>query len=113
MPSSGIGRARRILLAPGVLVMIVALVGAFLVSRGCQRSYTRITKDQAVAIGQRRVGFEPQGHEVRVILRGVPPTRFWGVRFWVRNAEGGYRKLTIVLVDANSGKIDKVYVQKG
>ena len=112
MPSSGIARARRILLAPGVLVMIVALVGAFLVSRGCQRSYTRITKDQAVVIGEKSIGFKPQGHNVRIVLRGIPPKRFWGVSYWIRSAQGGYRKLTIVLVDANSGKIDKIYVQK-
>ena len=108
----GSARVRRVLLAPGVLVMIAALVGAFLVSRGCQRSYVRVTKDQAVAIGEKRIGFKPQGHEVRILLRGVPPKRLWGVRYWIRDAHGGYRKLTIVLVNANTGKIDKVYVQK-
>lgn len=114
MPTiGGSARVRRVRLAPGVLVMIAALVGALLVSRGCQRSQVRVTKDQAVAIGEQRIGFKPQGHNVRIVLRGIPPKRFWGVSYWIRDAQGGYRKLTIVLVNTNTGKIDNVYVQKG
>jgi hypothetical protein len=107
---AGIARALR---SPGVLVLIAALVGAFFVSRGCQRSQVRLTKDQAVVVGERALDFEPENHTVRMVLRGVPPKRYWGVSYWIRNPSGrGYRKLTVVLVDANTGKIDKVYVRR-
>jgi hypothetical protein len=84
------------------------VVAAFLVSRGCQRSQARITEDQAVGIGQRAIDFRPQSHAVRMVLRGVPPKRFWAVSFWIRDPKGGYRKLTVVLVDANTGKVTQV-----
>ena len=92
-------------------VVFAALVGAFLVSRGCQRSYVRITKDQAVAIGQKKIGFHAEGHAIRIVQRGIPPKRFWAVSYWIEKKGGGYRRLTVVLINANNGKIDKVYVQ--
>jgi len=86
------------------------IVAAFLVSRGCQRSYVRITKDQAVGIGQRRIDFRPQGHTIRYVLRGVPPKRFWAVSYWIRNRTGsGYRRVTVVLVNANTGKVTQIF----
>ena len=95
-----------------VLVLVGVVVAAFLVSRSCQRSYVRITKDQAVAIGQRKIDFKPQSHSIRMVLRGVPPKRFWAVSYWIRAEGSGYRKLTVVLVNANNGKIEKIYVQR-
>jgi hypothetical protein len=107
---AGIARALK---SPGVLVLIAALVGASFVSRGCQRSQVRLNADQSVLVGERAIDFEPEGHAVRMVLRGVPPKRYWGVSYWIRNPTGkGYRKLTVVLVDANTGKVDKVYVKR-
>ena len=88
-------------------------MAAFLVSRGCQRSYVRITKDQAVAIGQKQLKFHPEGHTIRTLLRGVPPKRFWAISYWIRNKQGGgYRKITVVLINANNGKIVQVIVER-
>lgn len=86
------------------------VAAAFLVSRSCQRTYVRVTDDQAVAIGLRHIDFKPQGHAVRLVQRGVPPRRYWAVSYWIRepDSEGGYRKLGVVLVDANTGKVTKV-----
>ena len=96
-----------------VAVLATIVVAAFLVSRGCQRSYVRITKDQAVAIGQKQVDFHPEGHTIRILLRGIPPTRFWAVSYWIRNKKGsGYLKITVVLINANNGKIDKIIVER-
>jgi hypothetical protein len=105
----GIGRALRRRPAPGVVVLVLALVGAFLVSRGCQRTAVRITEDQAVVIGQRQLDFEPQGHTIRMVLRGVPPKRHWAVSYFIRRpGANGYRRLTILLIDANTGKVQLV-----
>ena len=91
--------------APGVIVIGIALVGAFFVSRGCQRTAVRISEAQAVALGERRLGFDPQAHNIRIVQRGVPPRRYWAVSYFIRNKSGGYRKLTVLLVDANTGKV--------
>ena len=110
MPTvGGIARTLSRRPAPGVIVLVIALVGAFLVSRGCQRTQVRISEEQAVAIGQRQLDFEPQGHTIRTVLRGVPPKRYWAVSYFVRKPSGdGYLKLTILLIDANSGKVQVV-----
>ena len=109
MPTvGGIARTLRRRPAPGVVVLVLALVGAFLVSRGCQRTQVRISEEQAVAIGQRQLDFEPQGHTIRTVLRGVPPKRYWAVSYFIRNERGGYRKITVLLVDANTGKVQVV-----
>jgi len=95
--------------APGVIVLVIALVGAFLVSRGCQRTQVRISEEQAVAIGQRQLDFEPQGHNVRIVQRGIPPKRYWAVSYFIRRPNGnGYLKLTVLLIDVNTGKVEVI-----
>jgi len=104
----GIGRTLRRRPAPGVVVIVLALVGAFFVSRGCQRSQIRISQEQAVVLGERQLDFKPQDHSIRMVLRGVPPKRYWVVSYFIRNETGGYRKLTVLLVNANTGKVQVV-----
>jgi hypothetical protein len=95
-----------------ILVLVGVVILAFLVSRSCQRSYVRITSDQAVAIGEREIDFRPEGHTIRLVQRGIPPKRYWAVSYWIRDGKGGYRKLTVVLVDGNTGKVKEVIVSK-
>jgi hypothetical protein len=91
------------------VVLVIALVGAFLVSRGCQRSYVRISQEQAVVLGERQLDFKPQGHSVRMVLRGVPPKRYWAVSYYNRRPDGsGYRRLTLLLINANTGDVQVV-----
>ena len=110
MPTvGGIGRTLRRRPAPGVVVIVLALVGAFLVSRGCQRTQVRISEEQAVVLGERQLDFDPQGHNIRIVQRGVPPRRYWAVSYFIRTPSGtGYRKLTVMLVDVNTGKVEVI-----
>jgi ribosomal protein L34E len=97
-----------------ILVLVGVVVAAFLVSRSCQRNYVRITSDQAVAIGQRKIDFRPEGHTVRLVQRGIPPKRYWAISYWIRDpkAPSHYRKVTVVLVDANRGTVAEVIVDQ-
>ena len=110
MPTvGGIGRTLRRRPAPGVVVLILALVGAFLVSRGCQRTQVRISEEQAVVLGERQLDFDPQGHNVRIVQRGIPPKRYWAVSYFIRRPNGnGYLKLTVLLIDVNTGKVEVI-----
>jgi hypothetical protein len=105
---AGAARTLRRRPAPGVVVLVIALVGAFLVSRGCQRTHVRISQEQAVALGERQLDFNPRGHSIRMVQRGVPPKRFWAVSYFIRNERGGYRKLTVLLINANTGTVEVV-----
>jgi hypothetical protein len=92
-----------------VIVLVLALVGAFFVSRGCQRSYVRISQEQAVALGERQLDFNPQGHNIRIVQRGVPPRRYWAISYFIRKTTGsGFKKLTVLLIDVNTGNVEVV-----
>ena len=110
MPTiAGTARTLRRRPAPGVVVLIIALTGAFLVSRGCQRTQVRISEEQAVVLGERQLDFDPQGHNIRIVQRGLPPRRYWAVSYFIRTTSGtGYRKLTVMLIDVNTGKVDVI-----
>lgn len=97
-----------------ILVLVGVVIVTFLVSRSCQRNYVRITSDQAVAIGQREIDFRPEGHTIRLVQRGVPPRRYWAVSYWIRDpkSQSQYRKLTVVLIDANRGTVTEVIVSQ-
>lgn len=68
----------------------------------------RISEERAVAIARPHIGFTPQGHNIRLVRRGIPPRPFWAVSFWIHNSTGGYSKVTLVLVDASSGAIKEI-----
>jgi hypothetical protein len=97
-----------------ILVLVGVVILAFVVSRSCQRNYVRITSDQAVAIGQREIDFRPEGHTIRLVQRGVPPRRYWAVSYWIRDplSKTHYSKVTVVLVDANTGEVHQVIVSQ-
>ncbi len=86
----------------GLLVLGLVLVNVL--GRGGQK----ISKKEAVAIARPRVDFKPQDYQIRFIRRGIPPHGFWVVSFYIRKAGGGYKRVTVVLVDASTGKVTEV-----
>ena len=112
MPTvAGTARALRNRPIGRILVFGVLIVAIFFVSRGCQRSYQRVTKDQAVALAERAVDFKPTGYTLRLIPEGVvKQRRAWAVSLWARNSQGSYQRLSVVLLDANTGKV--IWIKK-
>lgn len=49
---------------------------------------------------------------VRFLQRGVRPQAFWAVSLQTLDANGEIERLTIVIVDANTGEVDEVRVQQ-
>jgi hypothetical protein len=88
--------------------MAALLAVALVLTRGLGLAGHDVSKDQAVAIARARVDFKPEGHSIRFIRRGIPPRPFWVVSFWIRGADGGYSRITVVLLDANSGRVTEV-----
>ena len=67
-----------------------------------------ISKQEAIAIARPRIDFKPQDYQIRFIRRGIPPRGFWVVSFYIRKRGGGYKRVTVVLVDASTGRITEV-----
>jgi hypothetical protein len=94
-------------LRAGVIGSILVL--AFVASRTCQKSQIRVTKDQAIATAERQVGFEPTREQVRLVRQGLNSKPFWAVSLSIPSRNGqGFRRLTVVKVDANTGKVASV-----
>jgi hypothetical protein len=72
------------------------------------RSSPRVSKKEAVAIARPHIDFSPQGYQIRFIRQGIPPRGVWVVSFYIRNPSGGYRRVTNVLVDSNTGTVARV-----
>jgi hypothetical protein len=68
----------------------------------------KIDKQQAVAIARPHIDFVPKDHQIRYIRRGVPPHGFWIVSFFIRKTAGGYKRVTVVVVDASNGRVTEV-----
>jgi Peptidase propeptide and YPEB domain len=94
-------------LRAGVIGCVLVL--AFVASRTCQRSQIRISKDQAIATAEQQVKYHPTREQVRLVRQGLGSKPFWAVSLSIptRNGEG-FRRLTVVKVDANTGKVASI-----
>ena len=89
--------------------MVAVLALGLVLTRVLGRTNPRVSDDRAIAIARSKLDFKPQGMTVRLVRRGIPPSPYWAVSFWNRKASGGgYARITLVLVQANSGRISEV-----
>jgi hypothetical protein len=85
------------------------LVLAFFVARSCQQSQVRVTKEQAIATAEREVDFTPRRTQIRLLRQGINSKPFWIVSLSVPGrVEDTFRRLAVVRVDANTGKVEEV-----
>jgi hypothetical protein len=73
-----------------------------------QGGNSKISKDDAVAIARQRIDFKPTGYQIRFIRRGIPSRGYWVASFYIRKGSSDYSRVTVVLVDATSGKVTEV-----
>jgi hypothetical protein len=88
--------------------MVALLALGLVLTRVLGRTTPKISKQEAVAVARPNVDFKPQGYNIRLVRQGVPPRPVWAVSFWIRKAGGGFSRITLVLVDANSGHVMQV-----
>ncbi len=88
--------------------MVGLLVLGLVLTRVLGRTNTRVSKEHAIEVARPKVDFKPQGYNIRLVRRGIPPRPFWIVSFWIRKASGGYSRITVVLVDASNGRVVQV-----
>ena len=98
-------------LRPAALVAILAL--AFVVSQTCQKSQTRLDKDQAIAKAEDQIDFTPRRTQIRFLRQGLSSKPFWIVSLSVPGrTENTFSKLAVVRIDANTGEVKDVRVQR-
>jgi hypothetical protein len=67
-----------------------------------------VSAQRAVAIARPHVDFKPQDHQIRFVRQGIPSRGYWIVSFFTRRQSGGYKRVTVVLVDAQTGRVTQV-----
>jgi hypothetical protein len=95
----------------GVIAGLIAL--AFVASRSCQQSQIRLSKDQAIAKAERQVEFKPTRVVVRLLRQGLGSHPYWIVSLSIpRKRQDTFAELAVVRVDANTGKVASVAMQR-
>ena len=96
-------------------LIVGLLVLTFVAARGCQQSQIRITKDQAIATAEQRIPFEPTHVQVRMLRQGLNSRPVWVVSLSVPR-EGTqaqvFDELAVVRVNANTGKVEDIRIQR-
>jgi Peptidase propeptide and YPEB domain len=93
------------------------LIAALVVSQTCQKDRVRITKEEAIALAERQIDFEPTRTQVRLLGQGLNSKPYWIVSLSIpEDAEDlntqEFRELAVVRIDANTGKVEDVKVQR-
>jgi hypothetical protein len=86
-------------------VLVVALLVAAGVARGCGSAGRNVTKDEAIAIARASVPVEPEKVQVRFIQQGIPPQPVWAVSLYDLDAAGHPINPVVVIVNATTGKV--------
>jgi hypothetical protein len=92
-----------------VLVIGLVLVAAFVFAQTCQKDQIRISKEQAIATARGKVDFTPRRTQIRLLRQGIQSRPFWIVSLSIPGeTDDTFRRLAVVRVDANSGKVEDV-----
>jgi hypothetical protein len=92
-----------------LLVIGLVLVAAFVFAQTCQKDQVRVSKEQAIQLARDQVSFEPERTQIRMLRQGLNSKPFWIVSLSIPgDTEGTFRRIAVVRVDANSGKVEDV-----
>jgi hypothetical protein len=88
------------------MVGLVAI--ALVLTRVLNHAGAQVSEERAVEVARPYAGFTPEGHNIRLLRRGIPPRPFWAVSFWIKDSSGNPTRVTVVLVNADTGDVTEV-----
>jgi hypothetical protein len=93
------------------------LIAAFVVAQTCQKDQIRVSKDTAIATAKRQIEFEPTRTQIRLLRQGINSRPNWIVSMSIPQpgeplSSQVFKELAVVRVDANTGKVVDVKVQR-
>ena len=92
-------------------------MAAFVVSQTCQKKQIRVSKDTAIATAKRQIDFNPTRTQIRMLRQGLNAKPYWIVSLSIPESSAPtanqlFKELAVVRVDANTGKVADVKVQR-
>ena len=91
-----------------VAVLLLVLLLAFLASRSCASRDTEVSKEEAIEIAREQIDYEPDRIGVRFLPRGFQSRPTWAVSLSTVNAQDELTRVTVVVVDGETGEILEV-----
>jgi hypothetical protein len=110
-PGLTFGEVTRRWITPRRVAVGVLLVLTLFAAYSCQRSQVRISQTRAIQTARRQVDFVPQQTQIRLLRQGLNSHPYWAISLSIPNGSGGYSQLTVVRVDANTGKVAAITKQ--
>lgn len=68
----------------------------------------RVSQGRAIAIARSKVDFVPRETQIRLVRQGLGSHPYWAVSLSIPAAKGGFRRLEVIRVDANSGTVASI-----
>jgi hypothetical protein len=109
-------------ITPRRVAFVLLVVAVLFAARSCQQSQIRVSQDRAIALARGEVAFKPTDTQVRLVRQGLNSHPFWAVSLSIprtvaagQDAPSGddaYRRLAVVRIDANTGKVVAVTYPK-
>ena len=87
-----------------VFVLVLAVVAA----RSCASRDTEVSKEQATEIARKEIDFTPEQVMTRFVPRGFQSRPTWAVSLSQLDQDGVIERVTVVVVDANDGRVIEV-----
>ena len=87
----------------GVLLVVLVLAGV--VARGCGSAGRNVTSEQAIEIAKDFWKSDAEHAQVRFFQQGIPPQPVWAVSIWDEDAHGRKVDLRTVVVNATTGEV--------
>jgi hypothetical protein len=102
---------------PRVAALLVLFGFTFFVVKGCQDDQVRLTQQDAIALAEDQVDFEPGNTQIRLLRQGLDRRPIWVVSLSIaKGAEGPdpdfFKRLALVRIDANKGTVESVEEQE-
>jgi hypothetical protein len=91
-----------------ILVLLVVLAVAFIAAKSCASRDTEVSTDEAIEIARQEIDFEPDRTMVRFTPRGVDSRPFWAVSLSLLDPSGNPYRITVVLVNAETGEVEEI-----
>jgi hypothetical protein len=87
----------------GVLLVVLVLAGV--VARGCGSAGRNVTSEQAIEIAKDFWKSDATEARVRFFQQGIPPQPVWAVSIWDLDEQGRMVNVRTVVVNATTGDV--------
>jgi hypothetical protein len=91
-----------------IAALLLVLLVAFLASKSCASRDTEVSREEAVEIARDEIDYEPDEVGVRFLPQGFQSRPSWAVSLSTVDGEGEPTRVTVVVVDGETGEIMEV-----